>query len=170
MVFNFERKEEDCFSDENIEVTLGLYYYAKFNRKVMKIYNEEYKDEKKNDVDFIVDQKFSGIKNDIIKFLRDHFNKFNVNDNLNKYLTNMDNICKEAEANAKEKVKISKKARKNEIQLDEDKEEEEEEEDEKDEKKKSSSKKSAQKGKQKGKGKNVASKKKLLGKKRKKAK
>ena len=68
MVFNFERKEEDCFSDENIEVTLGLYYYAKFNRKVMKIYNEEYKDEKKNDVDFIVDRNSVELKMILLSF------------------------------------------------------------------------------------------------------
>ena len=175
IVFNFERKEEDYFSDENIEVTLGLYYFTKFNRKIMKICNEEYNDRKKNEVDFILDKKFSGIKQDIIMLLRDHYNKFKVNDNLNKYLTNMDNICKEAEAFAKEKVKDSQKEEKNEIKLDEEKEEEdeeeeEEEEEEKEEKKKSSTKKNSPKGKKKGKGKKVASKKKFLGKKRKKIK
>ena len=121
LVFNFQKKEEDFFSDQNIEITLGMYYFAKFNRKIMKICNEEYKNQKMNSLEFIVDNKFSIIKNDIINFLKNHYNKYTVNDNLNKYLTNMNDICKNAEAYAKEKLKDLKK---NEIELDEDKKEE----------------------------------------------
>ena len=105
LVFDFQKKEEDFFSDQNIEVTLGLYYFAKFNRKIMKICNEEYKNKKMNSLEFIVDNKFSVIKNDIINFLKNHYDKYTVNDNLNKYLTNMSDICKNAEAYAKEKLK-----------------------------------------------------------------
>jgi len=41
LVFSFQMKEEDFFSDQNIEVTLGMYYFGKFNRKIMKICNGE---------------------------------------------------------------------------------------------------------------------------------
>ena len=150
LVFNFEKKKEDFFSDQNIEVTLGLYYFSKFNRIIMKKCNEEYKNKKKNSLEFILDDKFNGIKNDIINFLMNHYNKYTVNDNLNKYLTNMDNICKNAEAYSKEKLKDLKK---NEIELEEDKKEE-----------KSDKKKKIKKGNKK------VIKKKLLGNKRKKVK
>ena len=121
LVFDFQKKEEDFFSDQNIEVTLGMYYFAKFNRKIMKICNEEYKNEKMNSLEFIVDNKFNTIKNDIINFLKNHYNKYTVNNNLKKYLTNMGDICKNAEAFAKEKLKDLKK---NEIELDENQKEE----------------------------------------------
>jgi len=122
LVFNFEKKNEDFFSDQNIEVTLGLYYFAKFNRKIMKICNEEYKNKKTNSLEFIRDNKFSGIKSDVINFLKNHYNKFTVNKNLDKYLKNMNDICKNAETYAEEKLKELKK---NEIELDENKKEEE---------------------------------------------
>lgn len=64
---------------------------------------------KKNSLEFILDDKFNVIKNDIINFLKTHYNKYTVNDNLNKYLTNMDNICKNTEAFSKEKLKDLKK-------------------------------------------------------------
>ena len=118
-VFSFKKKEEDFFSDQNIEVTLALYYFTKFNRKIMKICNKEYKNKKKNSLDFIANEKFGGIKSDIINLLKEHYYKKTVNDSLDKYLTNMDNICKEAEDYAKRK-KIKSK-RKKEIELDEDK-------------------------------------------------
>ena len=121
LVFDFQKKEEDFFSDQNIEVTLGMYYFAKFNRKIMKICNEEYKNKKMNLLEFIVDSKFSTIKNDIINFLKNHYNIYTVNNNLKKYLTNMGDICKNAEAFAKEKLKDLKK---NEIELDENQKEE----------------------------------------------
>ena len=85
----------------------------------MKICNREYKNKKKNSLDFIANEKFGGIKSDIINLLKEHYYKKTVNDSLDKYLTNMDNICKEAEDYAKRK-KI-KSRRKKEIELDEDK-------------------------------------------------
>ena len=153
LVFDFQKKEEDFFSDQNIEVTLGMYYFAKFNRKIMKICNEEYKNKKMNLLEFIVDDKFSEIKNDIINFLKNHYNKYTVNNNLKKYLTNMGDICKNAEAYAKEKLKDLKK---NEIELDENQKEE-----------KSNEVKKNKKGK---KEKKIVNNNKLLGKKRRKKK
>ena len=85
----------------------------------MKICNEEYKNKKNNSLTFIKNDKFNGIKSDIINLLMTRYNKYNVNDNLNKYLTNMDDICKNAEAYAKIDNKNSEK---NEIELDEEKE------------------------------------------------
>lgn len=123
IVFNFERTEEDFFSDQNIEISLGLYYFTKFNRKIMKICNEECANKEKNSLEFISDKKFDGIKKDIAAFLNNHYNKYNVNENLNKYLTNMNNICKNAKSFANQKLKESEK---DVIELDEDEEEKEE--------------------------------------------
>ena len=153
-ILSFQKKKDDYFSDQNIEVSLALYYFTKFNRKIMKICNDEYKNKKNknNSLDFIASDKFSGIKTEIINLLRNHYYKKTVNDNLDKYLTNMDNICKEAEDYAKKKTKKSKE-RKKEIELDENKEE-----------KKTNTKKKVPKKKK------PAAKKKLLGNKRKRAK
>ena len=119
VVYNFEKNENDFFSDENIEVTLGMYYFAKFNRKIMKICNEEYENQQKNSIDFILDNNFNKIKNDIINFLKEHYDKYRVNKNLKKYLENINDICKNAEDYAKEK---SNELKNDEIELDEDKE------------------------------------------------
>ena len=153
-ILSFQKKKDDYFSDQNIEVSLALYYFTKFNRKIMKICNDEYKNKKNknNSLDFIASDKFSGIKTEIINLLRNHYYKKTVNDNLDKYLTNMDNICKEAEDYAKKKTKKSKEKKK-EIELDENKEE-----------KKTNTKKKVPKKKK------PAAKKKLLGNKRKRAK
>ena len=115
IIYNFEKKEKDFFSDQNIEITLGLYYYAKFNRKVMKICNEECKNKEKNSYEFIKDNKFNTIKNNIEHFFNNHYIKHNIKENTNKYFTNMNNICKNAKALAKEELKETK----NEIELDE---------------------------------------------------
>ena len=125
IVFNFERTEEDFFSDQNIEISLGLYYFTKFNRKIMKICNEECASKEKNSLEFISDKKFDGIKKDVALLLNNHYNKYNVNENLNKYLTNMNNICKNAKSFANQKLKESEK---DVIELDEDEEKEEKEE------------------------------------------
>ena len=143
-------KENDYFSDQNIEVSLALYYFTKFNRKIMKICNKEYKNKKNNSLNFIANDKFSEIKSDITKLLKNHYSKKTINDNMDKYLTNMNNICKEAVDYAKKKTKKSK-TKKNEIELNEDDEE-------KKEKKKTQKKKKP------------AAKKKLIGNKRKRAK
>jgi len=119
VVYNFEKNENDFFSDENIEVTLGMYYFAKFNRKIMKICNEEYENQQKNSIDFILDNNFNKIKSDIINFLKEHYDKYRVNKNLKKYLENINDICKNAEDYAKEK---SNELKNDEIELDEDKE------------------------------------------------
>ena len=118
VVYNFEKNENDFFSDENIEVTLGMYYFAKFNRKIMKICNEEYENQQKNSIDFILDNNFNKIKSDIINFLKEHYDKYRVNKNLKKYLENINDICKNAEDYAKEK---SNELKNDEIELDEDK-------------------------------------------------
>ena len=153
VVYNFEKNENDFFSDENIEVTLGMYYFAKFNRKIMKICNEEYENQQKNSVDFILDNNFNKIKNDIINFLKEHYDKYRVNKNLKKYLENINDICKNAEDYAKEK---SNELKNDEIELDEDKEKDKKEKKKKDK---------GLKKKKKGKKRNFKGK--LLGKKRK---
>ena len=44
-------EKDNYFSDSKIETALGLFYFAKFNRRFMKIYNNENKN-KKHDHDF----------------------------------------------------------------------------------------------------------------------
>ena len=74
-ILSFQKKKDDYFSDQNIEVSLALYYFTKFNRKIMKICNREYKNKKKNSLDFIANEKFGGIKSDIINLLKEHYYK-----------------------------------------------------------------------------------------------
>ena len=128
LVYNFEKKTDDFFSDENIEVTLGMYYFTKLNRKIMKICNEEYDIEQKNNLDFMLDKRFNILKNDVTNFFKSHYDKYSINKNMDKYLKNMDEICKNATDYAKEKKDESKN---NDIELDEDKEKEKEKEKEK---------------------------------------
>ena len=125
LVYNFEKKTDDFFSDENIEVTLGMYYFTKLNRKIMKICNEEYDIEQKNNLDFMLDKRFNILKNDVTNFLKSHYDKYSINKNMDKYLKNMDEICKNATNYAKEKKDESKN---NDIELDEDKEKEKQKE------------------------------------------
>lgn len=152
LVYNFDKKQDDFFSDENIEVTLGMYYFTKFNRKIMKICNEEYDTQEKNNLDFISDKKFNVMKNDVTKFLKSHYDKYSINTNLDKYLKNMKDICKSATDYAKEKKDELKN---NDIEL------EENEEKEKEKVKKVNKSKKNKGGKKKG------ANKKILGKKRK---
>ena len=91
----------------------------------MKICNEEYDIEQKNNLDFMLDKRFNILKNDVTNFFKSHYDKYSINKNMDKYLKNMDEICKNATNYAKEKKDESKN---NDIELDEDKEKEKEKE------------------------------------------
>ena len=81
------------FSDIKIETALALFYFAKFNRRFMKICNNENK-KKKYDKNYIQRKEFKEEKDKIKKFVNEHLSSEKsdkLNDELIKeYLENMD--------------------------------------------------------------------------------
>ena len=68
-------EKDNYFSDSKIETALGLFYFAKFNRRFMKICNNENKN-KKYDFNYIKnEEKFKEEKEKIKKFLEIHIKK-----------------------------------------------------------------------------------------------
>jgi len=98
--FNKENIDKpNYFSDSKIETALGLFYFAKFNRRFMKICNNENKNKKYNK-EYIKRKKFITEKENIKKFVEEH-SIGEKNDNLNKktvkeYLEKMENNVKRA--------------------------------------------------------------------------
>ena len=86
-------EKPDYFSDMKIETALGLFYFAKFNRRFMKICNKENK-KKKYDENYIKRKEFVNEKEDIKKFMEVHLlgeKNDKLNENLVKeYLENME--------------------------------------------------------------------------------
>ena len=86
-------EKPDYFSDKKIETALGLFYFAKFNRRFMKICNKENK-KKKYDENYIKRKEFINEKEDIKKFMEVHLlgkKSDKLNENLVKeYLENME--------------------------------------------------------------------------------
>ena len=86
-------EKPDYFSDNKIETALGLFYFAKFNRRFMKICNKENK-KKKYDKNYIKRKEFVNEKEDIKKFMEVHLlgeKSDKLNENLVKeYLENME--------------------------------------------------------------------------------
>ena len=93
-LLDFDKVEKDeFFSDKNIEYALGLYYFAKFNRILMKYCNKENKNSNNKYIqDIIKNNKISDMKDIIKKFLYLHFHDFNNNENYIKYMINMEKI------------------------------------------------------------------------------
>ena len=93
-LFDFDKVEKDeFFSDKNIEKALGLYYFAKFNRILMKYCNNENKNVNNKYIqDIIKNNKIGDMKNIIKKFFYFHFRDLNNNDNYIKYMINMEKI------------------------------------------------------------------------------
>ena len=87
-------EKENYFSDSKIENALSMYYYAKYNRRYMKICNEENK-KKKYDKNYILSEEFKAEKERIKEFMKEHINgekSDNLNDDLIKeYIEKMDN-------------------------------------------------------------------------------
>ena len=85
------------FSDIKIETALGLFYFAKFNRRFMKICNKENK-KKKYDKEYIKRKEFKDEKESIKKFMATHLSS-DKTDNLNEELVKeyLDNMEKNAE-------------------------------------------------------------------------
>ena len=98
-------EKPNYFSDTKIETALGLFYFAKFNRRFMKICNKENK-KKKYDKEYIKRKEFKDEKESIKNFVKTHLSS-DKSDNLNEelvkeYLYNM-------EKNAGNAIKICEK-------------------------------------------------------------
>ena len=84
------------FSDIKIEAALSLFYFAKFNRRFMKICNNENK-KKKYNKEYIKGEKFFADRESIKNFMNKHLcneKKNKLNEELTKeYLNNMERNC-----------------------------------------------------------------------------
>ena len=92
-------EKPNYFSDTKIETALSLFYFGKFNRRFMKICNNENK-KKKYNKDYIKRPEFIKEKENIKKFLKEHLNS-EKNDNINEemekeYLDNMERNVEKA--------------------------------------------------------------------------
>ena len=92
-------EKPNYFSDSKIETALSLFYFGKFNRRFMKICNNENK-KKKYNKDYIKRPEFIKEKENIKKFLKEHLNS-EKNDNINEemekeYLDNMERNVEKA--------------------------------------------------------------------------
>ena len=87
------------FSDIKIETALSLFYFAKFNRRFMKICNNENK-KKKYNKEYIKEEKFFDVRESIKNFMNKHLcneKKNKLNEELTKeYLNNMERNCLKA--------------------------------------------------------------------------
>ena len=86
-------EKPNYFSDIKIETALSLFYFAKFNRRFMKICNKENK-KKKYDKEYIKRKEFKDEKESIKSFMNDHLSS-EKSDKLNEelvkeYLDNME--------------------------------------------------------------------------------
>ena len=96
MEYSFKKEtieKPDYFSDSKIETALSLFYFAKFNRRFMKICNDENK-KKKYNKNYVKRPEFKEEINSVKKFVKLHLSSEKT-DNLNEealkeYLANMD--------------------------------------------------------------------------------
>ena len=86
-------EKPNYFSDSKIETALGLFYFAKFNRRFMKICNKENK-KKKYDKEYIKRKEFIDEKEAVKNFVKEHLageKTDKLNEELVKeYLENME--------------------------------------------------------------------------------
>ena len=92
-------EKPNYFSDIKIETALSLFYFAKFNRRFMKICNNENK-KKKYNKEYIKGEKFFDDRESIKNFMNKHLcneKKNKLNEELTKeYLNNMERNCLKA--------------------------------------------------------------------------
>jgi hypothetical protein len=92
-------EKPNYFSDSKIETALSLFYFGKFNRRFMKICNDENK-KKKYNKEYIKRPEFIEEKENVKKFLKEHLNcekSDNPNEELEKeYLDNMERNAEKA--------------------------------------------------------------------------
>ena len=85
-------ENNDYFSDDKIKKVLGLYYFAKFSRILMKYCNENINKNSKYIINIIDENKIDE-KQDIIKmFLDSHFHDKSNTQNFDKYISDMNNL------------------------------------------------------------------------------
>ena len=92
-------EKENYFSDSKIETALSLFYFAKFNRRYMKICNKENKN-KKYDKEYVKRVEFKEEKERIKNFMKEHLSDEKT-DKLNKdtvkeYIEKMDDYVEKA--------------------------------------------------------------------------
>ena len=92
-------EKDNYFSDSKIETALSLFYFAKFNRRYMKICNKENKN-KKYDKEYIKRIEFKEEKERIKNFMKEHLSdketdKLNK-DTLKDYIEKMDDYVEKA--------------------------------------------------------------------------
>jgi uncharacterized protein YegL len=106
-IYSFDKKNENYFSDKKIENALSLYYFSKFNRRLMKYCNDENKNKSKNEelLNDIKDSKIDNIKENVEKFLNEHFDKNENKENYEKYINNMNEIIDKTKKFVKNKKK-----------------------------------------------------------------
>ena len=102
MEYSFKKElieKNNYFSDTKIETALSLFYFAKFNRRFMKICNNENK-KKKYNKEYIKRAEFKDEKEKVKNFMKDNLfgdKSDNLNDELIKeYLENMDKNAEKA--------------------------------------------------------------------------
>ena len=102
MEYSFKKElieKTNYFSDTKIETALSLFYFAKFNRRFMKICNNENKKKKQNK-EYIKRAEFKDEKEKVKNFMKDNLfgdKSDNLNDELIKeYLENMEKNTKNA--------------------------------------------------------------------------
>ena len=98
--YEFDKVENDDFySSKAIEKALGLYYFAKYNRILMKYCNNENKNKNNKYIkDIIENYKVDEIKNKIQKFFDLHYGD-NNSDNYKKYILNSNKIISDSKQN-----------------------------------------------------------------------
>ena len=104
-------EKPNYFSDIKIETALSLFYFAKFNRRFMKICNNENK-KKKYDKEYIKRKEFKDEKESIKKFMNEHLTSEKT-DKLNEelvkeYLDHMEKNAEKAVKKFEEKKKEEK--------------------------------------------------------------
>ena len=111
VTFNLEKKDNIYYSDNNIKEALALYYFGKFNRRYMKICNEENKN-KKYGVEYLISKNFTKDKSIIVNLLKNNFDvnslKNKKEELLKKYNKKMEDMSKDAVKYAKEKLNEKK--------------------------------------------------------------
>ena len=102
MEYSFKKEEikkPNYFSDNKIETALALFYFTKFNRRFMKICNNENK-KKKYNKEYIKRPQFKKEKEDVKHFVQEHLSS-EKSDDLNEklvkeYLDDMDRNAEKA--------------------------------------------------------------------------
>ena len=102
MEYSFKKElieKPNYFSDTKIETAMSLFYFAKFNRRFMKICNNENK-KKKYDKEYIKRNEFKDEKEKVKNFMKTYLSG-DKSDNLNEelvkeYLENMDKNAEKA--------------------------------------------------------------------------